>query len=250
MYSLGYKESSAVPVRWETVEAILVDVDDQLTGRGREQLSKVKIALLCRDAAVLLYLWITLMRGHEAGQLRVKNITLHQHDCAPAWPEIGQWTLIEGQAVIISPDSTKVNPHPSSTFTPIWRRDEAVKGHCLMWRLHMYAKAMEDCGQPIDDYVFLPLRADNRCVFQRVGMKANAMNAMLGQHMKRLGLWQGESLHGIKRGKLQHAVFVGKESIADASRGVHKNQATTGKYVHPVRHSARLKQGRGEHSRD
>lgn len=48
MYSLGYKESSAVPVRWENIEAILADVDDQLVGKGGEHMSKVKIAMLCR----------------------------------------------------------------------------------------------------------------------------------------------------------------------------------------------------------
>jgi hypothetical protein len=57
-----------------------------------------------------------------------------------------------------------------------------------------------------------------------------------------MSLYNGHSLHGIKRGRIHDDIRVEGVSLDDASRGRHMHVATTALYAHPTRHASRLTQ--------
>jgi len=111
---------------------------------------------------------------------------------------------------------------------------------CLLRRLGRYATAMADAGWPLADFLFRPLAAGRPAGFRAHGMSSAAMNFRFKGHLRAAVLYKGHTLHGVKRGRLQHDVVVEDESVTQASHGRHRHVRTTLRYVHPARHRDRL----------
>lgn len=241
MYQLGYRESSAVPVAWDDLLQVLRHLDARMEG---QPLGSVERAVLARDAAASLYLWVTLMRGREAGEMKVSGFRLMRVDCCPAWDLIVRGALPAGVDVTACPElGTKSVRHPDLVWTVLTQRESRPVGHCLLWRLQQLALAMDACGFPLVDYVFRPLVASDHRRFQSGPLSAPALNKRLQFHLQALGLWCGQTAHGVKRGRMQHEMFNEARSLSDISHGRHRSESTTMTYVNPIRHARRYVAG-------
>ena len=58
-------------------------------------------------------------------------------------------------------------------------------------------------GLPTSGHLLSPLQ-DNKCSFKAEPLSTSAFNRRLQHHLQSLGLFQGESTHGLRRGTVIH----------------------------------------------
>ena len=73
---------------------------------------------------------------------------------------------------------------------------------------------------PIDGFLLKPL-ADNSQAFKEAAFSTDSINKRLQHHLRRLGLFNGESSHGLRRGTIQHDSEGGASAEAVGRRLLH-----------------------------
>ena len=103
--------------------------------------------------------------------------------------------------------------------------------------LHQYEQSLARRGQRMGRYLFSPLRPDHQGYQGDKGLSPSAMGQRVVYHLKRMGLYEGESLYSIKRGDMQYDYFVlGRSQQAIGEDADINTPAVVSAYLDPSRH--------------
>ena len=243
-HELGYSSSGAVPVDLEQHGALMQHLLHQ-AGRSGDDYGR---ALLLRDACAFAYLWETGQRGKECCQLKISDFSYPGKQCRDAWGDLRSGAVAPRQRVLVECSAgtkTRKTRHPGAL--ELAEELEGYAGCSLREVIPLYASAMEACGSRLVEWLFLPSNA-RRDGFERTqAMSSGALNRRLQGHLRQIGSWHGESLHGIRRGSTQHAYNTGDQDIGRLARKrLWAQTESLEAYLHETRHKQRLTYAQGE----
>jgi hypothetical protein len=197
MASSGHYPRQALPLAVEKYQVLL----DQLMREGMTASAQTDGApwyrdvLLWRDALMVGLLWASCRRPAEVGQLPTASV----QTTSDTW---------SAQAVV-----SKMS-HPSHGR----RKPRAIQVHgwegtilCLL--MEEYLSSLERHQQSLGQFLFSPLRPDKLHFDTGKGLSTSAISKRVVGHLKRLGMYAGESVYSLKRGALQHAFYVEGKSL-------------------------------------
>lgn len=100
-----------------------------------------------------------------------------------------------------------------------------------------YMQCLQQHGKSLGRYLFSPLQPNRQALQADQGLSTAAMGQRVVGHLKRLALYEGESLYSIKRGAMQHDYFIaGKSLQAIGAAADIDTLAVVQRYVDPVGH--------------
>ena len=237
-YKLGYESSCAVPWTADLVSTVIHHLMERVRAHSAGTDRDLAIsAVAARDAAGLALAWETAMRGKEVCSLRACDFYLPGVACQPAWTVISEGAYTPGTAILVEPGlGIKQDASSTSGVMRLYYRGDGV---CALAQLHILAARFSAAGAALDGFLLRPLNSD-LVSFKDCALDAAVFNRQLQEVLKRLGLWAGHTVHGLKRGKLQAEVHEGA-SLSDVSAGRHADEGMTARYLHPTAHKRRLR---------
>jgi integrase len=137
------------------------------------------------DQAVVLYLWESLARGKECGELQLRQVEFEERVAYPGWSK-----------TVRKEPSARI---PLATAAPEGRLtflEAAVR----------LVKELDEAGHPIGENGFL-FRSLNRgrSAFVDAPMTSDTLRKRLQKRLKEAGLFEGETVHNFRRLAVQHA---------------------------------------------
>lgn len=191
MQQVGFRSRAVPPLAREKVQELVNSLVDQA-----EILAVVggapwhAEALLRRDAAMFALLWETHRRPAEVGSLDLASVNRTG----------GAFAAQAGVSKMCRPSLGSRTPRPIEVRGP--------EGEVLCSLLGSYHSCLERHGQPLGRFLFSPLRRDGSALDTTKGLSAAAMTHRMVSHLKRLQIYEGESVYSLKRGGMQHAFYV------------------------------------------
>lgn len=187
--SQGYEPQAAEPIYSGKVETLLRHLLHQ-----QQQSTGVDKLLLIRDGLTISMLWQSCFRGFNVGGLRLSNIKTPTN--SPAIPFIiPELTLQAGAQLYLYPDVTKNRKGGHCTVTL------SCDIMCFTTWLQLATAAHEEAKQPITNYIMRPLHKGTK-TFAEKPMTSSAIWARFTLHLKNAGIYNGESVHSTRRGKM------------------------------------------------
>lgn len=237
----GYRSSGAVPMTADKLRSLIAALGADVTASPDGSLVRAR---LLRDLCGILYLWHGAQRGAECGALKTSDLwRIGASGLEHAWGWVTTGPHSEGEAVLIEPSGgTKKakHEHPGTIEIRVLPPEEGEI--CFVRWLRTYSEAMASCGYPLmtDGWLFRPCTRGGGG-FQHAPTQSSAMNKAMQDHLSGHGLWEGETLHGIRRGSMQHSYYelmMSTEEIAEAC--LVRNPQSLERYLDRVRHGPRL----------
>ncbi|GAB4815694.1 hypothetical protein N2152v2_002740 [Parachlorella kessleri] len=233
----GFEEGSAIEWRESEVQQLVQGLDARAVlklaeyqlcaGHGRThgaQQALQEALLLDRDAFAVVYLWQSMQRGKEAGSLALDDFALPD---GSALPQPLPFPLPNGFQVDVYPGGIKQHPGKRVLEPSSFVQQEGL--NVLLQvpaRLEQLMRLRREAdrlfpGQQmaVQHYLICP-SAKSRLGFEDRPLPTSALYNRIVKAAKELGLYRGQSLHGFRRGSLQHSRAQGasKEELSRQSR--------------------------------
>ena len=107
---------------------------------------------------------------------------------------------------------------------------EEKKKLSFLRRLQLHVSNCFVTGISVSNYL-LRAETSNHLDLKNEGLDSGAMNKRLQLLLKKYQLFEGETLHGIRRGSMQHAVATGQSVEEVGARALQKTRAVTVDYL-------------------
>ena len=198
----GYEQRAAEPIYSGKIHALL----EFLLGKQQTMTGKERL-LLIRDGLLISMLWQSCFRGFNVGELRLENIRTPTN--SPAIPFIVPKLVLQPNSKLhIHPDVTKNRKGGFCTVT--------ISGDimCFTTWLQLAVVAYEEAHQPITNYLVRPL-AKGTHTFVEKGMTSSAIWGRFTAHLKTMDMYNGESVHSTRRGKMIESTMVHQATIEE-----------------------------------
>lgn len=175
LHDKGVQEKRAVTFSEGKVLDLVASIEKQIL-----QSSGLQECCLIGDLAIVHYLWESLSRGKECGQLERRQVSFGENMARPGW-------------------SKTVRQEPSA---------EISLGNNFLEAAGRLIRACEDNGVPVGQgYLFRPLN-EKRNGFKSEAMSSGSMRRRIQQRLKDANLFEGETLHSFRHSAVQHAAEI------------------------------------------
>ena len=142
-----------------------------------------------------------------------------------------QLSLPKGAQVKLQPDKTKIGDRDGPMAVEI-TKDEL----CSMSWLERLIVLSLDVRRPITNFVTRPLGKDKK-TFSESGLTSAAVIRVIAQHFSAGQISGKHTVHGSRRGSMQHAVHVLGQSAEQAGAAAQlRTPAIVQRYLDPFRH--------------
>ena len=88
----------------------------------------------------------------------------------------------------------------------------------LVTALQLYADAARRSGQPLQVWLFRPATGPSCDGFSEVPLETGALTKRLQRHLKKMGVFEGETIYSVRRGTTQEAKAGGGASETICTR--------------------------------
>ena len=110
--------------------------------------------------------------------------------------------------------------------------------YCCLTQLHLCLAAYSTAGHPIVNFLTRPLARDKQS-FKEEGMTSADLNMRFKQHLVAAGVYRGQTIHGTRRGSMQHAVHSEGRGLDEVARQAQiRTRAIVHRYLDRARHMA------------
>ena len=220
MQEAGFRPKAAPPLaeaKLQQLVSALVQEADAVGAAGRAPWHVE--ALLRRDAAMAALLWESYRRPAEVGSLSSSAVST------------------TGGSVVAQASSSKMCHASQGGRLPRPIEVHGPGGEQLCQLLGSYQSCLERHGQQLGQFLFSPLRRDGSALEGSKGLSAAALTQRLVGHLQRRGMYEGESAYSLKRGGMQHAFYVGGQTLAAVGEAADiDTPAVVQLYLDPKRH--------------
>lgn len=196
----GYEQRTAEPIYSGKIQVML-----EFLMTKQQSMSGSDKLLLISDGLIISLLWQSCFRGFNVGELRLENIRTPTN--SPAIPLITPNLLLQPHVQLhLHPDATKSRKGGYCTVT--------ISGDlmCFTTWLQLAVSAYDAAQQPITNHLVRPLQRGTQS-FAEKGMTSSAIWARFTAHLKTMGMYNGESVHSTRRGKIIECALVQQASI-------------------------------------
>ena len=197
--SKGYEQRASEPIYSSKIQAML-----QLLMSKQQGLACKDQLLLLRDGLIISMLWQTCFRGFNVGDIRLENIRTSTN--SPAIPFLVP-------QIVLQPNSQS-HIHPDVTRKGAVTISSDIM--CFTTWLPLLIIASDEAKQPITNtnHVVGPLHKGIH-TFAEKGMTSSAIWARCFSHSKAMDMYNGESVHSTRRGKMIESTFAHQASIEE-----------------------------------
>ena len=237
MISAGYQETSAVPASLHKLEALVTELTQQISAQRHPLIN------ICteRDALLFLYSWDSAMRGKDGGSLTLQDLS--RSDRTPIFPQgYNPREPLPVEAWLLPTHGTKTNKSCRSRQEPVPLKLQPPNRSpfCFLRRLWAFLAYCHEKGYPVTHYLFRPMGAD-RLSLKEKPFSSSSFNQTYKTKLQALGLYNGETPHGIRRGTIQATAATSTGGIlAAALQSQIKTPGILARYLDPHRHEGRL----------
>lgn len=243
MQDQGYEPAAAKPISGAKLQQLVwqLQTEAQQCQQSSQQ-SWYTEALLWRDAAIVQYLWDSKRRPAELGHLGSQQVSIGGSSSggssgpSSTVASAGSSRPVFGLDLTATPTVSKMCHASHGNRGPAPVELGGQVGQQLGTLFLQYSGCLQRHGKSLGRFMFSPLRADKQDLQGDKGLSSSAMGQRVVGHLKRLGLYEGESLYSIKRGAMQHDYFIlgrSLQAIGDAADIA--TAAVVSKYVDPHR---------------
>lgn len=233
--ALGYATTSATHFRVEKLEQ-LVALVSAAQGTARDALdwadkaATVKYLLLERDMLGICGPWECYLRGHDMGRL-TKLCVQDRHGWS-LFPQLVEehYTISPGQPYQLAPNGTKTTQRQRAGVVRLEARPAGQEELCFLRRLQRFQQECKRGSISESDFLLRPEAADHQD-FKPEAMTSCALNKRFQSLLRKHGLYEGETLHGIRRGTMQHAVNTGSTPAEVGARALQVTPSVTQMYL-------------------
>ena len=220
----GYQQVSALPWQEGEVIGVLQHLSKQLL-----QAKGIQAVLLARDAFLFSVLWQSKSRGVNAGAWRVENVKLMS----------GAPGILQVYPILLLPAGSKIALQPDSIKNGDRKPLEVIIRHdllCSMTWLNTLLWKSAEYGQLIATFLTRPQSRDKKQFIERAMTSSEVANRVK-EHLQAAQLYRGHTVHGSRRGSMQHDRYILNKSVADvgAAAGI-KTVAIVHRYLDRFRH--------------
>jgi hypothetical protein len=139
--------------------------------------------------------------------------------------------LSVGQEVAWMPDNTKTGAKDGPMELTV-----KAGPYCCLTQLFHCLHAHSTAGHPIGNFLTRPLLRD-KSGFKEAGMNSADLNMRFKKHLLAAGVYCGQTIHGTRRGSMQHAVHVAGWGIDEvAKRAQIRTPSIVHRYLDRQRH--------------
>jgi integrase len=182
LHEEGVKVQRAKVFTEEKLDALLAHLSRKL-GKSAPGLER---CVLLTDQAVVLYLWESLTRGKECGELQLRQVEFGEQVAYPGWSK----TVRKEPSVRIP----LAAPEPEGRLTFLEATVRLVK-------------ELDATTHPLGESGFLFRSLNRSCsAFVDAPMTSDTLRKRLQKRLKEAGLFDGETVHSFRRSAVQHAV--------------------------------------------
>lgn len=209
---IGYASTSAVHMKEEKLVKVIILEEERLQTR-RQQLNwldrraVIQYLIKERDIVVLCGLWQCTMRGKDMGVLEKERV--QDRDGVSLYPSIIERDIIGGLEYQIAPKGTKKVQRNRAGVIRLEAEVEERRVLCLLRRLQQHARSCAAAGVTDSEFILRP-ETSNHLDLKNDGLSSSVMNKRMQKLLDEYGEWKGETLHGIRRGTMQHDAAMGK----------------------------------------
>ena len=236
---LDYSKTRVVPVTQEVHYRLI----ESLRAKADEADDAWEVATLLRDACAFAFLWETGHRGNECVKLRTTDFTYENTECTECWPDIVSKQLnAQWRVVVECSGGAKMRKtrHPGNLVLERVTAEDPRVGLTLLDLLPVYADSMAAIGLVLDGEIFMARRGRAHS-FKTMAYNSAALGRRLVWHLRREGVWIGQTLHGIRRGSAQEAHHRQGQPLDEIARKrLWRDPESVEDYVHTTRHRERL----------
>ena len=229
----GFATTSAVHMKEEKLvklilleEEILEEMKKKLDWYERK--SVIKYLLLERDLLMLCGLWQCCCRGKEMGVLEKERV--QDRDGHSLFPQIIVMEITAGFPYQIAPKGTKMVQRNRAGVIWLTAEKEERKALCLLRRLQQHFRSCLAAGVSESKFI-VRAETSNHYDLKAEGLSSGAMNKRMQFLLKKHNLFEGETLHGIRRGSIQQAVADGKGIDEVGAHALQKTREVTRLYL-------------------
>jgi hypothetical protein len=240
----GYEPAAAKPISAAKLQQLVqqLQAEAQQCQQSSQQPWHTE-ALLWRDAAIVQYLWDSKRRPAELGHLGSQQVSIGSSSASSggagsSGAAAGSSRGTFGLDLTATPTVSKMCHASQGGRRPAPVEVGGQLGQQLGLLFLQYTGCLQRYGKSLGRFMFSPLRADKQDLQGDKGLSTSAMEQRVVGHLKRLGLYEGESLYSIKRGAMQHDYFVlGRSLQAVGDAADIATPAVVAQYVNPHRPS-------------
>jgi hypothetical protein len=225
MQDLGFAPTAAKPISEAKLQQLVQQLTQEaLTAQQQPNQPWYVAALLWRDACIAQYLWDSKRRPAELSSLQTAHVEVHS-------------SAAGGSRVQAGPQVSKMCHASRGSRRPRAVDVQGEDGQQLSQLMLQYMQYLLQCGQSLGRFLFSPLQPNRLALQADQGLSTAAMGQRVIGHLKRLGLYEGESLYSIKRGAMQHHYFIaGKSLQAIGAAADIRTLSVVQRYVDPTGH--------------
>lgn len=151
-----------------------------------------------------------------------------QDAVAYIYPEL---RLHVGAVVCLMPDRTKTGAKDGPMSVMI-KKDALCS---ISWLVRLLALC-DAAGLPVTNYLTRPQSKDKKSFLEQ-GLGSTVVANRVKQHLSDAKLYRGQTVHGSRRGSMQHAVHVLGQSQEEVAKAAQiRTPAITQRYLDPFRH--------------
>eukprot|EP00884_Botryococcus_braunii_P006635 jgi/Botrbrau1/15973/Bobra.0294s0011.1 len=221
---LGYNPQSAHPWSLDDLRHVLERLDARIAST-----TGVPLLRLHRDAFTMTILWETCSRGATAVSWCLDDLWLASG--VPAAPYLFPTLHVPlGATIFFKAIELKHNLHPEVMI--VTRRDGPL---CPIQRLHTLLAQSAALGHPVTQFLCRPLSA-NKDQFLERSLSVAAFEDDIDTHFTAANIPYHATLHGSRRGALQHHDQQGQSLEALGLLAQIKTPNVTKRYIDPNRH--------------
>jgi hypothetical protein len=225
MQDQGFAPTAAKPI----TEAKLQQLVQQLAAEAaaaQQQPSQAwhVAALLWRDACIAQYLWDSKRRPAELSSLQTAQVQVVS-------------SAVGSSGLQAGPQISKMCHASRGSRRPRPVDIQGPAGQQLAQLVLQYIQCLQQTGRALGRYMFSPLQPNRQALQSDQGLSTAAMGQRVIGHLKRLGLYDGESLYSIKRGAMQHDYFIAGRSLQAIGAAADIDTiSVVQRYIDPVGH--------------
>ncbi len=233
MRDIGFATTSAVHMKEEKLVKLILLEDSLLQEAGRDldwsnKNAAVKYLLVERDLLMLCGLWQCCSRGKEMGVLEKERV--QDRNGHSLFPHLVAMEVSAGLPYQIAPKGTKKVQRNRAGVILLEAESEEKKALCLLRRMQQHTRSCMAAGVVESKYI---LRAETRdhSNLKLEGLSSSIMNKRMQSLLQKHSLFEGETLHGIRRGSMQQAAAEGKTVEEIGAKALQKTREVTVAYL-------------------
>ena len=198
----------------------------------QNKIAVVKFLVVERDLVALSGSWECLLRGADMGKLTGLDVQdpngcsllpflLRMHPYQP---------LPVGFAYQVAPRGTKTVQEQRAGVIRLRTKGWHERHLCFLSRLKVFLWDCLRAGISVSNFLFRP-ETTNHQNFKDEALSSCCLNRRLQFYLQQLGLFNGETLHGIRRGSMQAEVAKGNSEAAVGAKALQVTPAVTTQYL-------------------